>query len=80
MFLYVYDIKHKNRRDFNKTKRMFYYNLNKLNLEPTTRITKSTIIVSDGQERIMDLFFKNFKQKTKNIVVFKTFVHSLEEL
>lgn len=80
MLLYIYDIKHENKRNFNKIKRVFYYNLGKLGLKNTTKITKSTILVPDTYERIMDNFFSNFKKKTKNIIIFKVFAHSVEEI
>lgn len=78
--LYIYDIKMKNKRNFNKIKRIFYYNLNKLGLDSDTQITKSTILVPDNKERIMDKFFSEFRKKTKNIVIFKVFTHYIEEL
>ena len=80
MLLYIYDLKQENRKNFNKIKRVFYYNLNKLGLKGTTRITKSTILVPDEKERVMDLFFSDFRKKTKNIVVYKAFAHSVEAL
>lgn len=80
MLLYIYDIKMKNKRNFNKIKRIFYYNLNKLGLDSDTQITKSTILVPDNKERIMDKFFSEFRKKTKNIVIFKVFTHYIEEL
>ncbi|NYZ77628.1 hypothetical protein H0O02_04940 [Candidatus Micrarchaeota archaeon] len=76
--LYIYDIKQENKRNFNKIKRSFYYNLNKLGLREATRITKSTILVPDEKERVMDRFFSDFRKKTKNIVVYKAFAHSVE--
>lgn len=80
MLLYIYDIKHKNRKNFNKIKRNFYYNLGKLDLGSEAWITKSTILVPDSRERALDIFFSNFKKKTKNIVVYKAFTHHIEEL
>jgi len=80
LLLYIYDIKLKNKQNFNKIKRSFYYNLNKLGLDAEMWVTKSTILVPDEKERIMDGFFSDFRKKRKNIIVFKAFTHSIEEL
>lgn len=80
MLLYIYDIKMKTKRNFNKIKRSFYYHLAKLDLNEEMWVTKSTILVPDNKEREMDRFFSEFKKKTKNIVVYKAFTHHIEEL
>lgn len=80
LLLYFYDIKMKNKRNFNRIKRSFYYNLNKLGLGSGVWVTKSTILVPDTKERVLDRFFSDFKKKTKNIVVYKAFTHYIEEL
>ena len=80
MLLYIYDIKQKNKRDFNKIKRSFYYNLGKLGLKPTTHITKSTLLVPDNNEQILDKFFSDFRKKTRNIIIYKVFTHHVEEI
>ncbi len=79
MLLYIYDIKMKNKKDFNKIKRKFYYNLGKLGLDQTNWVTKSTILIPDNKERILDHFFSDFKRKTQNIVVYKAFTHHIEK-
>ncbi len=80
MLVYIYDIKFKTKKDFNKTKRVFYYNLQKLGLGSANWITKSTIVVPDSMERTCDLFFRNFRKRTKNLVVYKAFAHNIEEI
>lgn len=80
MILYFYDIKAKNKKEFNKTKRIFYYNLQKIGLKTTNWVTKSTILVSDSMEPHLDDFFKKLKKRTGELVVFKAFAHSIEEI
>jgi uncharacterized protein YdiU (UPF0061 family) len=80
MILYLYDIGAKNRRDFNRSKRIFYYNLQKLGLKTTNWVTKSTILVSDDMENHLDKFFRIYKKRMKNLVVYKVFAHSAEEI
>ncbi len=75
--VYIYDIKAKNKKKFNRTKRVFYYHLAKLELEPSSWKTKSTIAVSTKKERMMDKFFHRFGN---NIEVYKLVVESIEEL
>ena len=80
MILYLYDIKARNKRDFNKTKRIFYYNLQKLGLKTTNWVTKSTILVPDSLEPHLDSFFEKQKKRTENLIVYKAFTHSIEEI
>ena len=80
MLLYIYDIKQKNKRNFNKIKRNFYYNLGKLGLKPEIRVTKSTLLVPDNYEQVLDKFFSDFRKKTKNIIIYKVFTHHVEEI
>ena len=75
--LYLYDLKAKNKREFNRVKRVFYYHLAKLALPKAAFITKSTIVVEGNQERIMDFFFKRFK---KSVTIYKVCCESIEEL
>lgn len=60
MLVYIYDIRARNKREFNRVKRVFYYRLKKLNLPKGAFLTKSTIAVSEDRERAMDGFFKGF--------------------
>jgi len=80
MLLYIYDIKFRTKRDFNKTKRAFYYNLQKIGLGQANWLTKSTILVPDPMEQNMDVFFKRFKTRSRNLVVYKVFAHHIEEI
>jgi hypothetical protein len=74
--VYIYDIKAKDRKAFNRTKRKFYYHLNKLNLKNAIR-TKSALIIPLGKEKAMDNFFKGFG---KAIEVYKILAEYIEEL
>ncbi len=75
--LYIYDLKAKNKREFNRVKRVFYYHLAKLSLPKTAFITKSTIVVNETSSRLLDLFFKKFKN---SITIYKICCESIEEL
>lgn len=75
--LYLYDIKAKNKREFNRVKRRFYYHLNKLDLSNMRFPTKSVFLVTPGQERIIDAFFSRFG---KSVEVYKARCEGIEEL
>lgn len=75
--VYIYDIKAKDKRTFNRVKRMFYYNLNKLYLKNSSWKTKSVLVVEPEYEELIDDFFKDFKQ---NIEVYKIRAKLIEEL
>lgn len=75
--LYIYDLKAKNRKSFNRTKRLFYYYLNQLPLKKHYWKTKSAISVPLKQEKVMDQFFKRFKRK---VVVYKVLAEDISEL
>ncbi|MBU0532713.1 hypothetical protein KKB44_04420 [Candidatus Micrarchaeota archaeon] len=78
MFIvYIYDIKAKNKKKFNRVKRRFYYHLNKLELNKEYWKTKSTFAVPPNLEKIIDLFFSGFK---KNVIVYKIHAESIEAL
>lgn len=77
IILYIYDIDAKNKKKFNRTKRRFYYHLNKLNLKKDVWKTKSAIAVTLDMGKVMDLFFKQFK---KHIVVYKILTESISQL
>jgi len=74
--IYIYDIKAANKKKFNRTKRVFYYRLNKMMLKKEMRKTKSTLAVPTKMEKAMDSFFKIFG---KDILVYKIFAESVEE-
>lgn len=80
MILYIYDLKFETRRKFNKTKRSFYYHLEKLGLTKENFLLKSTILIPDNKEQLLDDFFKDFKKKENNLVIFKVFTTHIEEL
>jgi len=77
MVLYIYDLKAKNKKSFNRTKRLFYYHLNRLPLKKEFWKTKSAFAVSPKLENIVDDFFKRFG---KAVIVFKAPIESIEEL
>lgn len=68
MIVYVFDLKAKNKKMFNRIKRRFYYNLNKSKIANSPKKTKSVIIVQEGLEKEADLFFKGFEGE---IIVYK---------
>jgi len=80
MILYIYDLKFETNKKFNKLKRKFYYQLEKLALTKENFPLKSTILVPDNKEQVMDYFFKNFKKTESSLVVFKVFSTTIEEL
>ena len=75
--LYLYDLKASNKKSFNRTKRLFYYHINRLPVGKECWKTKSAIAVEARKERMMDSFFKRFG---KAVVVFKTRIDAIEEL
>ena len=75
--IYLYDLKAKNKRDFNRVKRRFYYHLNKLRGPKLSFLTKSVMIVQFEKEKIIDLFFKRFKGVVE---VYKVHAAEVEEL
>lgn len=75
--LYIYDIKARNKRKFNRVKRRFYYHLNKLPLDKERWKTKSAIAVDTGMEPLMDRFFRMFG---RSVVVYKVLADSIESL
>ena len=75
--LYLYDIKAKNKREFNRVKRMFYYRLNKLDMVKIHFVTKSVLLVPSELERTTDDFFNRFKG---SLEVYKVRCEKVEEL
>lgn len=75
--MYLYDIKAKNKKLFNRTKRMFYYRINRLPITKDAWKTKSTLVLSKKHERMMDSFFKSFGNKVE---VYKTYIKSITAL
>ena len=75
--LYLYDIKAKNRKEFNRVKRLFYYHLKKLDSSKIKFITKSVILAPSSIEKLLDSFFARFK---KSVVVFKARCEFVEQV
>lgn len=77
LIVYIYDIKAKNKRKFNRTKRRFYYHLNKLPISKESWKTKSTITTKPKLEKLFDNFFKKFKN---DVIVYKLRSSSIERI
>ncbi len=75
--IYLYDIKAKNKKEFNRVKRLFYYHLNKLNLKKEFWKTKSVLAVPLELEPPLDRFFKKVR---KSIKVYKISADSIEKM
>ncbi|MDO8554579.1 MAG: hypothetical protein Q7S22_07255 [Candidatus Micrarchaeota archaeon] len=75
--LYIYDLKSKNKKEFNRLKRVFYYHLHHFDKSKLVFRTKSVLIVQEKHELLFDDFFKRFKG---NIEVYKVRAESIEEL
>ncbi len=80
MIVYIYDLKFETKQKFNRLKRKFYYNLEKLGLNKDNFPTKSTIVVEDKKEEMMDMFFKEFRKTEGTLEVYKFFTTYIEEL
>jgi hypothetical protein len=78
MFIvYVYDLHAKDKRKYNRAKRLFYYHINRLPLKKELWKTKSALAVQPKMEKMMDGFFKRFKS---SLIVYKLRVTEIEEL
>ncbi|MEM4335698.1 MAG: hypothetical protein QXL47_00225 [Candidatus Anstonellales archaeon] len=70
MIVYVYDLFGSNLKEYNRTKRRFYYELRKI-LDSNKQInwrTKSMLLAPDSEEQNLDMFFKKYASK---IIVYK---------
>jgi hypothetical protein len=76
MLIYFYDIKAR-LKDYNRIKRMFYYDLKKSRLSTYPTKTKSVIIVDDSSEALADRFFIRHR---KHLEVYKARCTSIEEI
>ena len=76
-YIYFYDLRPKNPKDYNRLKRKFYYHLNKLNLDTNYWRTRSVLIVPPEIEAILDEFFLSFKP---DVEVYKAQTKYVEEL
>lgn len=61
--MYIYDIK-TNLRNYNRVKRVFYYNLNKRGLNKYYWKTKSVLVAPDNMGHTIDSFFKEYSKFT----------------
>lgn len=77
LILYIYDLKATNKKSFNRTKRLFYYHLNRLPLKKELWKTKSAFAIEPRMEKTFDRFFKRFG---KAVIVYKTAVETIEQL
>ncbi len=76
MLIYFYDLKTK-LKDYNRIKRMFYYDLKKSRLSTYPTKTKSVIIVEDSAEMMADRFFMLHRG---HLEVYKARATSIEEI
>ena len=76
-FLYLYDINAKDKREFNRIKRRFYYWLNQIIPDKSLWKTKSALLVERKYVRALDALFREFRS---SIVVYKANVRSIEKL
>ncbi len=78
--VYVYDICSTDPAEFNRVKRRFYYQLNKLKQNyPIAFISRSAIVISVSHESVFDSFFNPFC-KDGSIVVFKIYTIEITTL
>ena len=70
-------MKAKNKRDFNRVKRRFYYRLNQMLPDKEAWRTKSAILARGKSVRMLDSFFHSFRGL---VIVYKANVRSIEEL
>ena len=75
--LYLYDISAKDKREFNRTKRRFYYWLNQIVPDKELWKTKSALHVPRKYIRPLEALFRDFSGSIK---VYKASVRTLEEL
>ena len=77
LLLYLYDIIAKDKRKFNRIKRLFYYHIGRLPLRKELWKTKSAVAVEPRMEKTMDAFFRRFG---KAVVVYKVTAETIEKL
>ncbi len=77
LVIYIYDLVARDRKRFNRVKRLFYYHLSKIPLKKEVWKTKSAIAVQPGMEKTLDGFFRRFG---KSVVVYKALAESVEQL
>ncbi len=77
LIIYIYDLVARDRKRFNRVKRLFYYHLGRLPLKKEVWKTKSAIAVQPAMETSLDAFFRRFG---KSVVVYKAIAESVERL
>lgn len=77
MIVYFYDLKPKLKSEYNRIKRVFYYNLNKIKLPEFSYKTKSVLIIHEKHEKLLDSFFISFKD---NIEVYKIKTEKINQI
>jgi len=77
MFVYFYDLKPKNKSNYNRLKRVFYYHFNKIRLKDFSFKTKSVLMVDEKYGKLIDGFFSGFKG---NIEVYKIRTDDVEQI
>ena len=75
--LYLYDLKAKEKKSFNRLKRVFYYHMNQLPLKKELWKSKSALAVPLKMEKMMDAFFRRFK---KDVIVYKAVTEYVDQL
>jgi len=76
MIVYFYDIKTV-LKNYNRVKRVFYYNLNKQGLSKYFWKTKSVLVVPNNLEPVVDRFFKEY---SKFCIAYKIKCKQIEEV
>lgn len=75
--LYIYDISAKEKKEFNRVKRRFYYWLNQIITEKECWKTKSVILASRKHTRALDALFHEF---SGSVIAYKANIRTIEEL
>lgn len=77
LILYIYDIKAKDKKKFNRVKRLFYYHLGRLPIDKELWKSKSAIAVRPKMEKMMDSHFRRFGD---SVEAYKVVAESIELL
>lgn len=80
MIVYFYDLDCKTKKEYNRKKRVFYYNLGKIILPENFRLNKSVLLVPEEKEQVLDSFFRRYKRAEKGIKIYKIFTTAIEEI
>ena len=75
--VYIYDVKARSKKHYNRIKRRFYYHMNKLPIRKENWKTKSSFAIPRKHEDVVDMFFKSFKG---SVEVYKLTAQTIEEL